>query len=228
MEPASAARRGVIAVIAIVSVAAVAIGVAAALNYSSGGIVPSGQGVPSSSTHGSWTGTIPQQTNSTTNPANTISVSGLGLCSSNCGYPAPYASAMVTINANVPLSSLAVYVNNTYDGLPIQNPHTTTVACSTAAGRTCSVLLGGATFSNATYTTTTKYYATCNVPENGSSCSATYTGSVNNMTRYAYEYKGSIPSRFIPAVAGARYVFSFVATFQDGSTATATVTTVAS
>jgi hypothetical protein len=48
-----------------------------------------------------------------TNPNNTISVSGLSLCSSNCGYPAPYASALVMINASVPISTLKVYVNNT-------------------------------------------------------------------------------------------------------------------
>ena len=35
-------------------------------------------------------------------------------------------------------------------------------------------------------------------------------------------------SSFIPAVQGDTYVFKFVATFSDGSTATATTSTVAS
>jgi hypothetical protein len=159
---------------------------------------------------------------------NTISISGLSLCSSNCGYPAPYASALVAINASVPISTLEVYVNNTYDGLALQNPSTTTVACSTAAGQTCSVELGGSGYSNRTYTTITKYYATCSVPANSASCSATYTGSVNTLTEFADEYKGSVPSNLIPVVQGDTYVFTFVATFQDGSTATATASTIAS
>jgi hypothetical protein len=159
---------------------------------------------------------------------NTISISGLSLCSSSCGaYPAPYASALVTIDASVPVSTLEVYVNNTYDGLALQNPSTTTIACSTSAGQTCSVELGGSGYSNATYTTMTKYYATCSALANSNSCSATYTGSVNTVTRFADLYKGSVPSSLIPVVLGDAYVFKFVATFQDGSTATATVSTVA-
>ena len=162
-----------------------------------------------------------------TNPNNTISVSGLSLCSSNCVYPAPYASALVTINASVPVSTMKVYVNGTYDALFLQNPTTTTVACSTAAGQTCSVELGGTAYSNATYTTTTKYYATCTVPSNGTSCIATSTGSVNTLTKFADQWKGSVPDKFIPVVQGLTYLFTFVATFQDGSTATATASVVA-
>jgi hypothetical protein len=45
---------------------------------------------------------------------------------------------------------------------------------------------------------------------------------------FAYEYKGSVPGKFIPAVQGAKYFFTFVATFQDGSTATITSSTIAS
>jgi len=119
-----------------------------------------------------------QTTSVLTNPNNMINVTGLGLCSSNCIYPSPYAYATVNINAVVPISTLAVYVNNTYDSTPIRNPVTT-------------------------------------------------TGFGNTMVPYAYLFKGSVPSQFIPAVKGATYFFKFVATFQDGSTATATASTVA-
>lgn len=163
-----------------------------------------------------------------TNPNNTISVSGLSLCSSNCVYPAPYASALVTINASVPVSILEIYVNDTYDGLTLQNPSTTTVSCSTSPGQMCSVQLGGEGYSNATFTTITRYYATCSVPANSTSCIATSTGSVNTLTQFADEWKGSVPDKFIPVVQGLTYLFTFVATFQDGSTATATASTVAS
>ena len=169
-----------------------------------------------------------ETTSAFTNPNNTISVSGLSLCSSNCGYPSPYASALIIFNATVPVSSVQVYVNGTYDSLFLQNPTTTTVACSTAAGQMCSVQLGGTVYSNATYTTSTKYYATCSVPSSGSSCIATSTGSVNTLTRFADEWKGSVPTSFIPVVHGLTYEFRFVATFQDGSTATATAFAIAS
>lgn len=159
---------------------------------------------------------------------NTISVSGLSLCPSNCIYPAPHVSAEILINGSVPISTVAVYVNNTYEGLALQNPSTTTIACSTAAGQTCSVQIGGSGYSSGTYTTITKYYATCSVPANSTSCSATNTGSVNTLTVFVDEYKGSVPSNFIPVVQGDTYVFTFVATFQDGSTATVTASTVAS
>lgn len=49
-----------------------------------------------------------------------IAVTGLGLCSSDCIYPSPYASA--TVNASIPISTLSVYVNGTYDGTPVNNP----------------------------------------------------------------------------------------------------------
>ena len=163
-----------------------------------------------------------------TNPNNTITVTGLGLCSSNCIYPSPYASATVTINATVPISTLAVYVNNTYEATPIRNPSTTTVACTTSPGKTCSVELGGSGYSNATFTTVTKNYATCSVPQNATTCVATATGAVNTMTNYAYLFKGSVPTQFIPVVKGFTYFFKFVATFQDGSTATASASTIAS
>ena len=160
--------------------------------------------------------------------SNTISVSGLSLCPSDCVYPAPYVSASVLINGSVPISSLTVYVNNTYDGVAFQNPSTTTIACTTGTGQTCSVELGGSGSSSGTSTTITKYYATCSVPANATSCSATYTGSVNPLTVFDYQYKGSLPSSFIPAVPGDTYMFKFVATFEDGSTATASASTIAS
>ncbi len=162
-----------------------------------------------------------------TNPNNNITVTGLGLCSSNCIYPSPHASATVMINAVVPISTLVVYVNNTYDGTPIMNPSTTTIACTTSPGQNCSVQLGGSGYSNTTFSTVTKYYATCSVPLNATTCLATSTGSVNTLTAYAFLYKGSLPNQFIPAVKGAIYVFKFVATFQDGSTATSSASTVA-
>jgi hypothetical protein len=159
---------------------------------------------------------------------NTVSVSGLGLCASNCGYPAPYASALVTFNASVPVSSLAVYVNNTYDGLAFENPGTTTVACTASEGQICSVQLGGSGYSSGTFTTITRYYATCSVPANSTTCSATNTGTLNTLTVFGDEYQGSVPSSLMPVIPGDTYVFTFVATFQDGSTAIATVSTVAS
>ena len=167
-----------------------------------------------------------QTTSLFTNPNNTISVTGVGLCSTNCIYPSPYASALVTINASVPISTLVVYVNNSYDATPIRNPSTTTITCTTSPGQNCSVLLGGSGYSNATSSTATKYYATCSVPLNSTTCVATSTGAANTMTNYAYLFKGSLPSKFIPAVKGAIYFFKFVATFQDGSTSSATVSTV--
>ena len=175
-----------------------------------------------------YTSSPHSQTVSTTKSINnTILVSGLSLCSSNCGYPAPYVSALITFNASVPVSTLKLYVNNTYDGLALQNPSQTTIACSTAAGQTCSVELGGSGYSSGTYTSFTTQYALCSVPANSTSCSATYTGDVNTLTKFADEYKGSVPNNFIPVVQGDTYVFTFVATFQDGSTATVTISTVA-
>jgi hypothetical protein len=104
-----------------------------------------------------------------------ISVSGLSLCVSDCGvYPAPMAEGIVNVNSTAPLSTLGVYVNNTFNGFMIQNP--------------------------ATYRT---------------------TGAVG------YMYKeGHFPSS-IPVVPGDTYVFTFTATFQDGSKATVNETVVA-
>jgi len=163
-----------------------------------------------------------------TNPNNTIAVTGLGLCSSNCGYPSPYASAMVIINATVPLSTLEVFVDHTYDATPITNPSTATFTCTTSSGQTCSVELGGNGYSNATSTTVTKFYATCFVPQNATTCLATDTGSITTLTSYTYLFKGSVPTQFIPVIPGSTYEFTFEATFQDGSTAEATASVVAS
>jgi hypothetical protein len=46
------------------------------------------------------------------------------------------------------------------------------------------------------------------------------------MTKYAYIYKGSLPDRDIPVVSGVRYIFTFIATFQDGSVASEAVSLV--
>ena len=212
----------------VATIVAVAFSLVTATYYLS--ITPTNPGAPSiaESITNSSSQSMPPSINSTTNPNNTISVTGLSLCSNNCVYPAPHSSALINITATVPISTLAVYVNNTYDGLAIQNPSTTTIACTAAAGQTCSVELGGSGYSNATVSTTTKYYATCSVPADSTSCSATNTGSVNTLTKFAYVYKGSLPDKFTPADQGAKYVFTFVATFQDGSIATVIASTIAS
>jgi len=183
--------------------------------------------VPTAPSRGTSIAESTSSSTASTNPNNTISVSGLSLCASACGYPSPYASALITINATSPVSSVEVYVNGTYDSVFLQNPTTTTIVCSTAAGEMCSVELGGTAYSNATYTTSTKYYATCSVPSNGTSCIATSTGSVNTLTRFADEWKGSVPDKFIPVVEGLTYLFTFGAAFENGSTATATASVVA-
>ena len=166
-------------------------------------------------------------TSQSNNGYNVISVNGLGLCSGNCIYPSPYASATVTINATVPISTLEVYINNTYDGLVLQNPYTTKFTCTSSAGQNCSFELGGNSLSNGTHTSSTEYYATCYIPASTASCSGTYTESADTLTAFAYGYKGSIPNNLIPVIQGDTYSFTFVATFQDGSTASATASTVA-
>ena len=61
---------------------------------------------------------------STQSTTNSISVSGLSICPSDCVYPAPYVSALVLVNSTSPLSSLTVYVNGTFDAVPIQHSGT--------------------------------------------------------------------------------------------------------
>jgi hypothetical protein len=155
-----------------------------------------------------------------------ISVSGLTLCSSNCVYPAPYVSALVYFNGSSPASTLSVYVNNTFDGLAL-GQESTTYQCTGPAGGTCSIQLGGQAFSNASTTLVTRYYASCVVPANTSSCTATVTGASNTLTEFALQWKGSVPSGLIPIVKGDSYIFKFVAVFQDGTTVTRTSTVVA-
>ncbi len=107
------------------------------------------------------------ETTSTTNASGTlIAVSGVSLCASNCIYPAPYATALVNFTLNSPVSMLKVYVNNTYESTPLQNPN-------------------------------------------------------NNMTHYAYLWKGSVPNSMIPVIKGDTYVFEFTVVCQDGSTGSA-------
>ncbi len=159
---------------------------------------------------------------------NNISVIGISLCASNCVYPAPHLSALVIINGSVLLSILKVYVNNTYDGIAYQNPRTDTVGpCYAASNRTCSFELGGSGYISGNHTSLSTDYATCYVPASQNSCFATVTGGTSTLTAFALEYKGSVPNEFIPVVVGDKYVIMFVATFQDGSTATATASIIA-
>ena len=88
------------------------------------------------------TGTLVQ----TVGAHNTVSVSGLGLCATNCGYPAPYSSALVTFNGSIPVSSLAVYVNNIEwqesDTLAGLGPKDRDYITQTADDDTTSVIFG--------------------------------------------------------------------------------------
>ncbi len=128
-----------------------------------------------------------------------IAVTGLGLCSSDCVYPSPYAYATVLVNASAQLSTLAVYVNGTYNGTPLNYSDSNSRS-------SCSV----------PQNSTTRATTTCTV-----------TASFNSLTSYAYLYKGSLPTNLIPAVKGDTYIFKFVATFQDGLTSIAIAETVA-
>jgi hypothetical protein len=170
-------------------------------------------------------------TTSTVSPhQNSISVSGLGLCSdaASCGvYPAPMSEALVLFNATVPVSMVTLYINNTYAGIIYQNPATRTVACTTDSGSTCSVILGGQGYTSGTVTSNTTYLATCTLPANVTTCSATSTEGLNTLTVFADQYKGGVPSSLQPVVKGDTYVYTFVAVFQDGSAATATASTTA-
>ena len=136
--------------VAVVVVVVIAATVVVMQNSSGLGINPGGPGYQEPDGSTTSGNTTPIFVNTTTNSANRISVTGLSLCPSDCIYPSPYVSALVTVNASVPISSLQAYVNNTYDGTPIQNPSVTTVACTTSSGQTCSVELGGSAYSNAT------------------------------------------------------------------------------
>ncbi len=160
--------------------------------------------------------------------AGSISVSGLSLCSSNCVYPSPYATAMVLFSSSVPPATLVVYVNGTYDGLALQNPQVNTVTCTGASGQMCTIQLGGTGYSDATTTVVSRYYASCEVGMNDSSCTTTLTGETETLTAFALQWKGSVPGAFVPVIPGETYVFRFVATFQNGSTASATASVVAS
>lgn len=209
-----------VVLVALVAVAVIVATIAIMQNGSGGALNAGGPGRQRPSNYTESTTTTPIFVNSTTNPADTISVTGLSLCPSNCVYPAPHVSALVAINGSVPISTLQVYVNNSYDGMPIQNPSVTTIACTTSSSKTCSVELGGSSYSNSTYASSTRYYATCSLLANETSCTATSTGTVNTMTQYAYMYKGSLPERDIPIIdedRGVVYIFTFIATFQDGS-----------
>jgi len=137
------------------------------------------------------------------------------------------SEALILFNATVPVSMVTLYINNTYDGIIFQNPETTTVACTTDSGSTCTVILGGQGYTSGTVTSNTEYYATCTLPANATSCSATNTGGLNTLTVFADQYKGGVPSSLQPVIKGDIYIYTFVAVFQDGSAATATVSTTA-
>jgi hypothetical protein len=47
---------------------------------------------------------------------NSISLQGFSLCARNCLYPTPYLSGNILINGSIPLSSVAMYVNGTFNG----------------------------------------------------------------------------------------------------------------
>ena len=164
-------------------------------------------------------------------PYDNISIQSLSLCSTNatCGvYPAPMAEGMILINSTSPVTEVEVYVNGTFNGYAVGSPYPATPTCTGTPGRTCSVILGGTAYASGSYTTESNYYATCVVPANGTSCLATYVGPANTFTgAIAYWYKSGMTQALSPVVAGDTYMFTFVATFQDGSTSTASMTVVA-
>ena len=86
-------------------------------------------------------------------------------------YPTPHLSAMVIVNASVPLSSLQLYINSTY--LETQN-----------------------------YTI--------------------------NATNYAIWYRATVSNQTMAMIAGKTYLITFVATFQDKATSTASASVLAS
>jgi hypothetical protein len=73
-----------------------------------------------------------KSTTSTTTPTSSITISstgssfqsknfifinsGMSLCSGNCLYPSPYLSGTVFVNSSVPLKTLQLYINGTYEG----------------------------------------------------------------------------------------------------------------
>ena len=67
----------------------------------------------------------------------------------------------------------------------------------------------------------------CFVNGTQTTCSTGTVATASTLTSFAYMYKGSIPNAFIPAVVGDRYVVTFVATFEDGSSAIASAVLVA-
>jgi hypothetical protein len=48
---------------------------------------------------------------------NSISLQGVGLCTSNCIYPSPYLSATILVSGSVPLSALHLFINGTDEGI---------------------------------------------------------------------------------------------------------------
>jgi hypothetical protein len=102
---------------------------------------------------------------------NSISLQGVSLYRSTPGtYPNPYLSAMIIVNATVPLSSLQLFINGTDEG-------------------------------------TTPY--------------------TNTMTNYADWFKAMPSNPAMPIMAGKTYAITLIATFEDNSTFTASVSVVA-
>ena len=154
---------------------------------------------------------------------NTISLQGFSLCPSNCVYPSPYLSGNIMINGSVPISSIVMYVNGTYNGYALQNPSVRTLSgsCTGNPDEICTQEAGGTCVGSAGQTSCTYQYASCYIESGETSCTAVVTGATNTLTAFIELYKGSLPS-LIPAVANDSYVITCVATFEDGSQSNAT------
>ncbi len=128
------------------------------------------------------------------------------------------------INGSVPISSIVMYINGTYNGYALQNPSVRTLAgsCTGNPDETCTQEAGGTCVGSAGQTSCTYQYASCYIESGETSCTAVFTGATNTLTVFDEIYKGSLPSSLIPAVANDTYVITCVGTFEDGSQSNAT------
>ena len=150
------------------------------------------------------------------------------LCASNCGYPSPYLSGDIFINGSVPISSITMYINGTYNGFALQNPGVRPVGpCSGVENETCTIEAGATCLHSPTQTTCTYQYASCFIGSGSTSCTATLTGDTNTLTVFDQIYKGSVASNFIPVIPNDKYVIACFATFEDNSVSNATTIVVA-
>jgi hypothetical protein len=171
---------------------------------------------------------VGQNTFSGSSSQNTISLQGFSLCATNCIYPSPYLTGMIAVNGTVQISSVAMYVNGTFNGYALQNPSTRPVGpCNGSANQTCTIKAGGTCVSSAGQTTCSYQYASCYIQSGNTSCTATITEGTNTLTVFGELYKGSLPSSLIPAIVNGTYVITCAATFQDGSQSNATTTVTA-